>query len=107
MPNIKSAEKRMRTSEKARQKNRSVKTGLKVIRRKMLEQTTGAVQTDAEKTDREYSSALDKAVKRGVIPRNTALRRKARAAARVKGGAPAAAPAAAAPAAPAEAAPQA
>lgn len=99
MPNIKSAEKRMRTSEKSRQLNRSVKTTLKGIRRQMLEKTTGSLQADAEKTFREYSSALDKAVKRGVIPRNTALRRKARAAARLKAGSKAAT--AAAPAAPA------
>lgn len=100
MPNIKSAEKRMRTSEKSRQLNRSVKITLKGIRRQMLEKTTGPLQADAEKTFREYSSQLDKAVKRGVIPRNTALRRKARAAARLKAGgksAEAAAPAAPAP----------
>ncbi|HRV31959.1 MAG TPA: 30S ribosomal protein S20, partial [Kiritimatiellia bacterium] len=36
MPNIKSAEKRMRTSEKARQRNVEAKSKLKTLRRNLL-----------------------------------------------------------------------
>lgn len=79
MPNIKSAKKRMRSSEKQRIGNMTVKTKVKTVRRKTREVlTAGAVET-SEQAVREYSSVLDKAVKRGVIKKNTAIRRKKRA----------------------------
>lgn len=79
MPNIKSAKKRMRTSEKQRVGNLAVKTKVKTARRKTRDAlVTGAADASAEAV-RNYSSALDKAVKRGVIKKNTAIRRKKRA----------------------------
>ncbi len=79
MANIKSAQKRIRSSEKRRVGNLAVKTRVKTARRKTNEALSeGSVETAAEAV-RNYSSVLDKAVKRGVIKKATAIRRKTRA----------------------------
>ncbi len=78
MPNIKSAKKRMRSSEKQRVGNMTVKTKVKTVRRKTREVLATGVAETSEQAVREYSSVLDKAVKRGVIKKNTAIRRKKR-----------------------------
>ena len=79
MPNIKSAKKRMRSSEKRRVGNMTAKTQVKTVRRKTREVLVAGVAETSEQAVREYSSVLDKAVKRGVIKKNTAIRRKKRA----------------------------
>lgn len=79
MPNIKSAKKRMRSSETRRIGNLAVKTRVKTARRKAREALEAGVAEAAGAAVREYSSVLDKAVKRGVITKNTAIRRKKRA----------------------------
>ncbi len=84
MPNIKSAKKRMRSSEKQRVGNATVKTKVKTVRRKTREVLTTGVAETSEQAVREYSSVLDKAVKRGVIKKNTAIRRKKRAVAALR-----------------------
>ena len=84
MPNIKSAKKRMRSSEKRRVGNMTVKTKVKSVRRKTREVLTAGVAETSEQAVREYSSVLDKAVKRGVIKKNTAIRRKKRAVAALR-----------------------
>jgi len=84
MPNIKSAKKRMRSSEKQRIGNATVKTKVKSVRRKTREVLTAGVVETSEQAVREYSSVLDKAVKRGVIKKNTAIRRKKRAVAALR-----------------------
>jgi small subunit ribosomal protein S20 len=84
MPNIKSAKKRMRSSEKQRVGNMTVKTKVKSVRRKTREVLTAGVAETSEQAVREYSSVLDKAVKRGVIKKNTAIRRKKRAVAALR-----------------------
>ncbi|MFA6174071.1 MAG: 30S ribosomal protein S20 [Kiritimatiellales bacterium] len=84
MPNIKSAKKRMRSSEKQRVGNMTVKTKVKSVRRKTREVLATGVAATSETAVREYSSVLDKAVKRGVIKKNTAIRRKKRAVAALR-----------------------
>ena len=84
MPTLKSAAKRMRTSEKSRVKNTNTKTEIKSQRSKVFAAFTAKNKETAEKLYREYCSLLDKSAKRGIITSNTAIRRKARAAARVK-----------------------
>jgi small subunit ribosomal protein S20 len=79
MPNIKSAKKRVRSSEKRRIGNMTVKTKVKTVRRKAREVLTSGAAEPSQQAVREYSSVLDKAVKRGVIKKNTAIRRKKRA----------------------------
>jgi len=79
MANIQSAKKRIRSSEKRRVDNLAVKTRVKTARRKTNEAlSAGGVETATEAVN-SYSSVLDKAVKRGVIKKNTAIRRKTRA----------------------------
>jgi len=84
MPNIKSAKKRLRTAENARQRNRSVKTQVQSARRRLFD----TLETDSEaaraRAYRDYCSVLDKAAKKGVIKKNTAIRRKHRAAERLR-----------------------
>ena len=79
MPNIKSAKKRVRSSEKQRTGNMAVKTKVKTVRRKTRDVLTSGAAEASEQAVREYSSVLDKAVKRGAIKKNTAIRRKKRA----------------------------
>ncbi len=69
----------MRSSESRRQDNLVVKTRVKSARRKAREALAAGVTEVATLAVREYSSVLDKAVKRGVIKKNTAIRRKSRA----------------------------
>lgn len=81
MPNIKSAKKRMKTSEKQHQRNKAVKSRTRSTHKKLLNtlEDKGAAQQSLN----EYFSELDKAVKKGVIKANTAARQKSRAAKKV------------------------
>lgn len=79
MANIKSAQKRIRSSEKRRVGNLTVKTRVKSARRKTQDALSAGVVEPAKEAVSTYSSVLDKAVKRGVIKKNTAIRRKQRA----------------------------
>jgi small subunit ribosomal protein S20 len=84
MPNIQSAKKRLRRSERQRAVNAPIKTRVRTTRRKfieVLESDSAEARAAAYST---YCSCLDKAAKSGVIERNTAIRRKARAAARLR-----------------------
>lgn len=73
MANTKSAAKRSRQSLSRSGQNRGVRTRLRSLQKKVR----GTDKPDAEQI-RRLVSALDKAVKRGVIHRNAADRRKAR-----------------------------
>ena len=67
MPNIKSAEKRMRTSEKARQRNVEAKSKLKTLRRNLLDGMASGDADQSQAAYRAYSSGLDKAASIGAI----------------------------------------
>lgn len=82
MPNIKSAAKRIRQAAKNRAKNRAVMSKISTVRRTVLEPKEMDQET-GKKVLARYFSTLDKAVKQGVIKRNTADRRKSRAAKRI------------------------
>ena len=84
MPNTKSAWKRMRTAEKARMRNKAMRTRIKRLRRAFLEACGSGDPATVQEAFRLYSSVLDKAAKKRVITRNTATRRKSRAALRVR-----------------------
>ncbi len=77
MPNIKSAAKRMRTSERKRQRNRSTKSAIRSSRQTVLQALSKDAAT-AEDPFRAYCSSLDKATKKGIVPRNTSNRHKQR-----------------------------
>lgn len=76
MPNIKSQVKRVKTNEKARQRNKAVKSALRTHVRNFRR---AAEVGDAEKATQYAKLAnrqLDKAVSKGVIHKNQAKNRK-------------------------------
>ena len=76
MANIKSQIKRIKTNEKARQRNKAVKSELRTYVRKFREAVeTGNVE-EATVAMRTASRKLDKAVSKGVIHKNQAANRK-------------------------------
>lgn len=72
MPNIKSAKKWVRASEKRRKRNLDVKTRLKTSFKK------ATAQGASPELVRGVASAYDKAAARGIIHRNKANRKKSR-----------------------------
>ncbi|MBU4198971.1 MAG: 30S ribosomal protein S20 [Verrucomicrobia bacterium] len=80
MPNLHSALKRVHVAEKSRRKNRSTKAKISTVRRHMFAIVLEKDKEKARQTFREYCSVLDRAAKNGVIKKNTAIRRKRRAA---------------------------
>ena len=77
MANTKSAMKAARKTARLTTRNSGVKTRLKTLHKKL---TTAAKGTDAAMTKAAalaYTSAMDKAVKSGVVHRNAASRAKA------------------------------
>ena len=76
MPTNKSAIKRLKTSEKAKMRNKSQKRGLKTIEKKIREAVASSDLETAGKLLKEMDSKLDKAGKKRVIHPNTASRKK-------------------------------
>jgi small subunit ribosomal protein S20 len=74
--NIKSQIKRNKTNEKARQRNKAVKSALKTSVRKFREAAEAGDAAAATAQAREASRALDKAASKGVIHANQAANRK-------------------------------
>jgi len=83
MPNIQSAKKRLKTSEKARQRNRVVKGSIATTRRKLIEAIAAGDRELSGSLYKTYSSSLDKAVKKGTVTKNAAGRRKSRIVAKI------------------------
>jgi small subunit ribosomal protein S20 len=81
--NIKSQLKRIRTNEKARLRNKSIKSSLKTAIRRFREAAATGEKDRALSELRTASRQLDKAVSKGVIHRNQAANRKSAMAARV------------------------
>ena len=78
MPNTKSAAKAMRQSLRRRATNLKTKGKIKNATKQVKKFITDKNVADAAKALRDAMSALDKAVKKGVIHKNTASRRKSR-----------------------------
>ncbi|MCW2679942.1 MAG: ribosomal protein [Frankiales bacterium] len=76
MANIKSQIKRIKTNEKARLRNKSVKSSLKTAIRKYREAAEAGDVAAAATLARNASKALDKAASKGVIHANQAANRK-------------------------------
>jgi len=84
MAHTKSAVKRAHQNVRRRLTNVSTKSMLKTRKRGMLGFVAAGNADQARVAFSSYVSALDKAVKRGIISRNTADRGKSRAALRMK-----------------------
>ncbi|KIF74379.1 30S ribosomal protein S20 [Streptomyces sp. 150FB] len=76
MANIKSQIKRNKTNEKARLRNKSVKSSLKTAIRKAREAAAAGDVEKATAAAREASRQLDKAASKGVIHKNAAANKK-------------------------------
>ncbi|MBC8093805.1 MAG: 30S ribosomal protein S20 [Pseudonocardia sp.] len=76
MANIKSQIKRVKTNEKARQRNKSVKSAVRTAVRKFREAAAAGDTEQATVLQRAASRALDKAAGKGVIHPNQAANRK-------------------------------
>ena len=83
MANTKSAMKQMRQSERRRLRNRSIRSRVRSAV-KTAREAIGASGTGATAPVREAIRALDRAVSKGVIHRNTAARKKSALARRLK-----------------------
>ncbi len=76
MANIKSQIKRIKTNEKARLRNKAVKSELKTVIRKTREAVATGDAEKAATAARLASQKLDKAVSKGVIHKNQAANKK-------------------------------
>jgi small subunit ribosomal protein S20 len=74
--NIKSQLKRIKTNEKARQRNKAVKSALKTSIRKFREAADAGQRDSAVEAMTVASRQLDKAASKGVIHKNQAANRK-------------------------------
>ena len=77
MANIKSAMKRIKVNEKARMKNRMVKSAVKTSIRRFDEALTAGDKDAAEQAYLNAVSTVDKAASKGVIHKNAANHKKA------------------------------
>jgi small subunit ribosomal protein S20 len=80
--NIKSQKKRILTNEKARLRNKSVKSALRTSIRKFDEAAAAGDTEKAQELARAATRALDKAASKGVIHANQAANRKSAVASR-------------------------
>jgi small subunit ribosomal protein S20 len=78
LANIKSALKRIRSSERKRMRNKPVRTALKTYVRSAQVQISANDEESAADAVVRAISALDKAANKGIIHRNQAARRKSR-----------------------------
>ena len=76
MANIKSQIKRNKQNEKAHERNKAVKTGLKTAVRKFNEAAESGDKDTAVKLGQDAARKLDKAASKGVIHKNQAANRK-------------------------------
>ncbi len=77
MPNIKSAERRMRVEAKANLRNRMVKSELKTVAKKFKAAVDAGDKDAAAALYKEYTGALDKAALKGTLHKNNVDRKKA------------------------------
>ncbi|MEJ5928591.1 30S ribosomal protein S20 [Corynebacterium sp. H128] len=83
MANIKSQMKRIKTNEKARQRNQAVRSAVRTEIRKLNAAIVAGDKAAAEAQLRIASRSLDKAVTKGVFHRNNAANKKSNMAAAV------------------------
>ena len=76
MANIKSQIKRIKTNEKARLRNKSVRSSIKTAVRKFRDAVTAGDAATISSELRTASKALDVAVAKGVLHKNTAANKK-------------------------------
>ncbi len=83
MPNHKSAEKRVRQNEKRRAVNRSNRSNLRTQVKKLRTSLAASDKNQSQELLNPTVSAIDKAVNKGILHKNTAARYKSRLSAHV------------------------
>lgn len=78
MPNTKSAESRARLSARRHSRNQAVKSRLRTLEKNYRSLLSAGKKDEAAAAFRAAASALDKAAKRGVIPKGRVSRKKSR-----------------------------
>ncbi len=78
MANSKSAEKRIRVSERRRQRNRPFRSSARTLVKKAELAITAGDQSAAEEAVLTATRTLDRVASKGIIHRNNAARRKSR-----------------------------
>jgi small subunit ribosomal protein S20 len=78
MAKITSAVKRAKQAEANRVRNRAVKSTVLTATKKVREAVAAGNKDEAKKLLSAFSSTVDKAAKKGVVPKNTASRKKSR-----------------------------
>lgn len=76
MPNIKSAKKRVSLSRAANEKNKMAKSALKTVIKKFDVAVAAGNREDAAVAYKAAVVAVDKAVNKGILHKNTAARKK-------------------------------
>ena len=76
MPNIKSAKKRVELSKVAYENNKAAKSALKTVTKKFEASLEGGNRAAAEAAYKTAVTAVDKAVGKGLLHKNTAARKK-------------------------------
>lgn len=84
MPNLKSAKKRMRVSERQRKENYTIRSRVRRYRRRFNDALLGSEKDKMNEAFSAFCSVLDKAAKRDVLKKNTAIRYKSRAAKKLR-----------------------
>ncbi|GAB2757254.1 30S ribosomal protein S20 [Amycolatopsis magusensis] len=83
MANIKSQMKRIKTNEKARQRNQAIRSSVKTAIRKFREAADSGDKAKAAEAQRDAARKLDKAATKGVVHANQAANKKSAMARRV------------------------
>ncbi|MEM6911209.1 MAG: 30S ribosomal protein S20 [Verrucomicrobiota bacterium] len=78
MPNVKSAEKRVRQTKTRTERHRAVKAQVRSLRKKVRASIEAGDQKAANEQFSAFASAIDKAAKSNVFHKNTAARLKQR-----------------------------
>jgi small subunit ribosomal protein S20 len=84
MAHTSSAKKRARQSNEDRLRNRAGKSLIRTMQQRLFTAVAGKDAKASDTAYRAYCAALDKAVKKGIIRRNQAIRKKQRGAERLR-----------------------
>ena len=87
MANNKSALKRIRQTKRRTERNKTLKTRVKSLRKKTLEAAASGKADEAQADLKEFSSAVDRAVKKNLLHRNKAANLKRKTSKAIKAGA--------------------
>ncbi|MCA9793628.1 MAG: 30S ribosomal protein S20 [Candidatus Eremiobacteraeota bacterium] len=78
MANTKNAKKMIKVNERRRKRNQSIRTTIKTAFKKATQALEAGEASDAADAARKAASAIDRAVSKGTVHRNTAARKKSR-----------------------------